>query len=66
MKTIELTDEQYDILVAELHSLSRYHWNDDTKHASECGSKALIFLETAVEIVDDKEIEAVRQKSWAD
>lgn len=65
MKRIELTDEQYDILVAELQSLSSYHWNDDTKHASECGSVAITFIEGAVETVDDKEIEAAGQKSWS-
>ena len=29
MKTIVLTDEQYDLLLDELRSLHCYHWNDD-------------------------------------
>lgn len=45
MKTITLTDEQYDTLIMELNSLHGYHWNDDRIHADECGSKILPIIE---------------------
>jgi hypothetical protein len=45
MKQITLTDEQYEKLLEELHSLHSYHWNDDHIHADECGSKVLVDIE---------------------
>jgi hypothetical protein len=48
MKKIILTDEEYEALVAELQSLYSYHWNDDTIHADNCGSKVLPIIEQKV------------------
>jgi hypothetical protein len=52
MKNIELTDEQYEQLIAELHSLYGYHWNDSRIHADNCGSKV-------VDVILAQEVEAV-------
>ena len=38
---ISLSQEDYDMLIAELYSLFSYHWNDDHTHADDCGSKVL-------------------------
>ena len=38
---ISLSQEDYDVLIDELYSLSSYHWNDDQKLADDCGSKVL-------------------------
>lgn len=34
--TIKLTEEQYELLISELHSLSGYYF-----HANDCGSKII-------------------------
>lgn len=44
MRTIVLTEEQYQMLVNELLELSGYHWNDD-KHSNDIGSKILPIIE---------------------
>ena len=49
MKNLILTDEEYDMLVNELSSLSGYHWNDDRIHADDCGSKILDVIASKVE-----------------
>lgn len=48
MKTLVLTDEEFELLTNELHSLYGYHWNDDSIHAKDCGSKALSVVEYKV------------------
>ncbi len=45
MKTITLTQEEYDALIDELQSLYGYHWNDQGIHADDCGSKILPIIE---------------------
>ena len=45
MKTIKLTDEQYETLLSELNSLSGYHWHDDLIHADNCGSQVVGIIE---------------------
>ncbi len=52
MIKIELTKEQYEQLINELHSLAGYHWNDDI-HADNCGSKILSVIESQVECQKD-------------
>ena len=52
MITIKLSKEDYDQLIAELHSLYGYHWNDQRIHANDCGSKV---LDTILEQVQEEE-----------
>ena len=49
MKVIRLTDEEYEKLIEELHSLELYHWHDDRIHANNCGSSVLPVIEARVE-----------------
>ena len=49
MKTIKLTDEQYDELIDELDSLYNYHWNDDNVHSDDCGSNSKAVVECSVD-----------------
>ncbi len=46
MIKIELTEEQYDQLLTELHSLYNYHYKDDHIHADDCGSKVVSEIES--------------------
>ena len=48
MKTFTLTDEQAEQLLAELSSLHGYHYNDDTMHANDCGSKVIHIIESQI------------------
>ena len=50
-KRITLSDEDYEILLNELHSLYGYHWNDDKHHARDCGSKVVDVIEACTETV---------------
>lgn len=56
MKIIKLTDEQYEILLTELNSLSSYKWKDDKIHADDCYSQALIDVEANVEDLKDSSL----------
>lgn len=48
MIKIELTSEQAEILLKELYSLYGYHWNDDSFHANDCGSKVVDEIEQQI------------------
>lgn len=53
MRVITLSEEEWELLNSELSSLYMYHWNDDSKHADDCGSKTLEFLESRTQIVEN-------------
>ncbi len=46
---IRLSQEQYNQLVRELHSLYSYHQSDDYIHSKDCGSKIVNEIESQKE-----------------
>ncbi|MCP4989203.1 MAG: hypothetical protein GY928_25040, partial [Colwellia sp.] len=52
-RTIEISEELFDIIEDELMDLYGYHMNDDCKHFDDCGSKSLQQLRDAWEDADE-------------